>query len=159
MASIIRQNDVKYCWYVFDRPQIAERGTQDFSTRLIKHTELGKRVLRAGIKALAITKTFSNIRVTRCMRSLPPCTANSLLTSERCPKSQQCSDRCLLPFAHVRRRAVAPSSRHWDFTVFPKRLASVFPFKEIKEIHKFNSFLPVAMLYYIPCIQGICEFE
>lgn len=27
-------------------PQIAERGTQDFSTRLIKHTELGKRVLR-----------------------------------------------------------------------------------------------------------------
>ena len=46
------------------RPQIAERGTQDFSTRLIKHTELGKRVLRAGIKALAITKTFPNIRVT-----------------------------------------------------------------------------------------------
>ena len=31
-------------WYV--SPQIAERGTQDFSTRLIKHTELGKRVLR-----------------------------------------------------------------------------------------------------------------
>lgn len=146
-------------WYV--SPQIAERGTQDFSTRLIKHTELGKRVLRAGIKALAITKTFSNIRVTRCMRSLPPSsTANSLLTSERCPKSQQCSDRCLLPFAHVRRRrALAPSSRHWDFTVSPKRLASVFPFKEIKEIHKFNSFLPVAMLYYVPCLQGICEFE
>ena len=53
-------------WYV--SPQIAERGTQDFSTRLIKHTELGKRVLRLllalrirkseGIKALAITKTF-----------------------------------------------------------------------------------------------------
>ena len=114
-------------------PEIAERGTQDFSTRLIKHTELGKRVLRAGIKALAITKTFSNIRVTRCMRSLPACTANSLLTSERCPKSQQCSDRCLLPFAHVRRRrALAPSSRHWDFTVSPKRLASCIPLQRDK---------------------------
>ena len=59
--AIRKKPDVKLVCFL----QIAERGTQDFSTRLIKHTELGKRVLRAGIKALAITKTFPNIRVTR----------------------------------------------------------------------------------------------
>ena len=61
-----QHHEAKWCQMllVCFRPQIAERGTQDFSTRLIKHTELGKRVLRAGIKALAITKTFPNIRVT-----------------------------------------------------------------------------------------------
>ena len=33
------------CWLVCF-PEIAERGTQDFSTRLIKHTELGEKARR-----------------------------------------------------------------------------------------------------------------
>ena len=40
--AIRKKPDVKLVCFL----QIAERGTQDFSTRLIKHTELGKRVLR-----------------------------------------------------------------------------------------------------------------